>query len=195
MPSQYALGAYAYLWPRLGLPQRLALGPLHRLGGAAAWLAGLGAVASGLQEKATFLQAFEGVKGGSAGMRGWDEGGAASLWACSLGPVDPAWLRCKSRSTQSPWRFVRLASGRKRWGLDRDQLAMPTFAHRRCNEHTSPGVGSAVLQHRLRVMAGTPAVSCLLGLFERCPTSRSARVQCAGLHDLRPHGPNPRKLS
>ncbi|KAG2497179.1 hypothetical protein HYH03_004768 [Edaphochlamys debaryana] len=59
---QALLGCYAYLWPRLGLPQRLALGPLHRFAGAATWVAGLAAVATGLQEKVTFLQMGKGLK-------------------------------------------------------------------------------------------------------------------------------------
>lgn len=51
------LGALCfYVWPRLSLSHRLALGPVHRFWGMAAWLAGLGAVATGLQEKVTFLQ-------------------------------------------------------------------------------------------------------------------------------------------
>ncbi|KXZ47371.1 hypothetical protein GPECTOR_36g92 [Gonium pectorale] len=54
--AQFFLGAYAYLWPRLGLPQRLALGPVHRFVGMTAWVAGLAAVATGVQEKLTFLQ-------------------------------------------------------------------------------------------------------------------------------------------
>ncbi|GLC43932.1 hypothetical protein PLESTB_000211100 [Pleodorina starrii] len=53
---QILVGAYSYLWPRLTLSNRLALGPLHRFWGMAAWLAGLGAVATGLQEKVTFIQ-------------------------------------------------------------------------------------------------------------------------------------------
>ncbi|GFR52706.1 hypothetical protein Agub_g15335, partial [Astrephomene gubernaculifera] len=58
--GQVLLGAYAYLWPRLPLPQRLALGPLHRAAGMAAWLAGLAAVGAGLQEKVAFLQMKKG---------------------------------------------------------------------------------------------------------------------------------------
>lgn len=60
---QFVLGAYAYLWPRLSLPQRMALGPLHRYLGAATWLAGLGAIATGLQEKITFMQMSKVVTG------------------------------------------------------------------------------------------------------------------------------------
>ncbi|EFJ50224.1 hypothetical protein VOLCADRAFT_116942 [Volvox carteri f. nagariensis] len=53
---QVLVGLYSYVWPRLGLSHRMALGPLHRFWGAAAWLAALGAVATGLQEKVTFMQ-------------------------------------------------------------------------------------------------------------------------------------------
>ncbi|GIL75477.1 hypothetical protein Vretimale_8111 [Volvox reticuliferus] len=55
MGLQVLVGMYSYGWPKLSLSNRMALGPLHRFWGMAAWLAGLGAIASGLQEKVTFI--------------------------------------------------------------------------------------------------------------------------------------------
>ncbi|KAL4450060.1 hypothetical protein ABPG77_010729 [Micractinium sp. CCAP 211/92] len=55
---QYAVGAFSYLWPKLSLAQRHALGPLHRFLGKAAFAGGIATMAVGIQEKATFVQAF-----------------------------------------------------------------------------------------------------------------------------------------
>ncbi len=62
-PRQFSLGLYAYLWPKLPLAQRQALGPVHRFCGCMTWVAGLAAVATGIQEKVTFIQAFKPLKG------------------------------------------------------------------------------------------------------------------------------------
>lgn len=56
MAIQFALGVWAYLWPKAPLATREALIPLHRFLGRATYTAGLAAAASGLQEKASFLQ-------------------------------------------------------------------------------------------------------------------------------------------
>ncbi|KAF8070981.1 nitric oxide synthase [Scenedesmus sp. PABB004] len=56
--GQYAVGFVSYLAPTIALERRVALGPLHRFWGLAAWGAGMAAAMVGLQEKATFLQAF-----------------------------------------------------------------------------------------------------------------------------------------
>ncbi|KAL4452375.1 hypothetical protein ABPG75_008037 [Micractinium tetrahymenae] len=55
---QYAAGAFSYLWPKLSLANRQALGPLHRFLGKAVFTAGIATMAAGIQEKATFVQAF-----------------------------------------------------------------------------------------------------------------------------------------
>jgi hypothetical protein len=47
LPPQYAVGFGAYLWPSAPLPAKLALGPLHKFGGKAVWLAGLATMAVG----------------------------------------------------------------------------------------------------------------------------------------------------
>lgn len=60
---QAAAGLYAYVCPGAHPSARAALSPLHRFLGAAAYAAGLAAAASGLQEKATFLQLGGGGKG------------------------------------------------------------------------------------------------------------------------------------
>lgn len=58
------LGFGAYLWPKLSLAQRRALGPWHRLLGLSIFLVGCCTMALGLQEKATFAQL-----GAGAGVR------------------------------------------------------------------------------------------------------------------------------
>lgn len=60
--AQFVVGFGSYLWPTTSLEQRQALGPYHRFWGLAVYAAGMAAAATGLQEKATFLQAF-GKKG------------------------------------------------------------------------------------------------------------------------------------
>lgn len=55
---QFTMGMVAFLWPGLAQERRAALMPLHRFAGAAVHFMGLAAAATGLQEKATFLQAF-----------------------------------------------------------------------------------------------------------------------------------------
>eukprot|EP00798_Chlamydomonas_sp_ICE-L_P018995 gene18995-25579_t len=52
---QILLGVYAYLFPTIPLSDRVALGPLHRFCGMAVFLGGLAAMATGIQEKATFI--------------------------------------------------------------------------------------------------------------------------------------------
>ena len=49
---------FAYVFPKLTLPQRTALSPVHVFLGRSIFALGLAAAATGLQEKATFLQAF-----------------------------------------------------------------------------------------------------------------------------------------
>lgn len=56
--GQYVVGFASYLWPTITIEQRVALGPLHRFLGLAVYGTGMAAAAVGLQEKATFLQAF-----------------------------------------------------------------------------------------------------------------------------------------
>jgi hypothetical protein len=65
------------VWPGAPLPRRQALGPIHRFLGRAVFLSGLAAAAMGLQEKATFLQAF-----GKKEVRSADV--AAPAWAALL---------------------------------------------------------------------------------------------------------------
>eukprot|EP00879_Flechtneria_rotunda_P003581 GHRR01003815.1.p1 GENE.GHRR01003815.1~~GHRR01003815.1.p1 ORF type:complete len:293 (+),score=68.89 GHRR01003815.1:1580-2458(+) len=60
--GQYSIGFTSYLWPKISLESRVALGPQHRFQGLAVYITGMAAAAVGLQEKATFLQAF-GQKG------------------------------------------------------------------------------------------------------------------------------------
>ncbi|KAL4857341.1 putative transmembrane ascorbate ferrireductase 2 [Chlorella vulgaris] len=55
---QYCLGAAAYVFPKLSAAQRRALGPLHTFLGRSIFAAGLATMAVGIQEKATFVQAF-----------------------------------------------------------------------------------------------------------------------------------------
>ncbi|PRW57060.1 Transmembrane ascorbate ferrireductase 1 [Chlorella sorokiniana] len=55
---QYLLAAYSYLFPKLTLARRRALGPLHSYLGKAILVAGLATMAVGIQEKQTFVQAF-----------------------------------------------------------------------------------------------------------------------------------------
>jgi hypothetical protein len=55
---QYCLAAGAYLYPKLTQEKRRALGPLHRFLGQAIFVGGLATMAAGVQEKATFVQAF-----------------------------------------------------------------------------------------------------------------------------------------
>ena len=71
--AQAAMGARAYLaaWP---VERRASFVPWHRLAGLCAFFAALAAVATGVQEKATFAQAF-----GGAGMRGGAVAGAAAI--------------------------------------------------------------------------------------------------------------------
>ncbi|KAI8469941.1 MAG: cytochrome b561 [Monoraphidium minutum] len=56
MAVQFGVGFISYLYPKTPLEHREALGPIHRFVGQATYCAGLAAAASGLQEKATFLQ-------------------------------------------------------------------------------------------------------------------------------------------
>lgn len=48
---QYLMGAGAYVWPKLPLGQRRALGPLHSYLGKSIFVAGLATMAAGIQEK------------------------------------------------------------------------------------------------------------------------------------------------
>ncbi|GBF88435.1 hypothetical protein Rsub_01147 [Raphidocelis subcapitata] len=74
---QFAIGAGFYAWPGAPLHRRQALGPVHRFLGRAVFVCGLAAAAMGLQEKATFLQAF-----GKKDVRSPDI--AAPAWAALL---------------------------------------------------------------------------------------------------------------
>ncbi|KAL6763634.1 eukaryotic cytochrome b561-domain-containing protein [Haematococcus lacustris] len=60
---QFVVAAFAYLYPGASLAFRLALGPLHKFSGKAVWVMGLAAIATGLQEKTSFLQMGKGLKG------------------------------------------------------------------------------------------------------------------------------------
>lgn len=42
---QYAVSAFSYLWPKLALPHRQALGPLHRFLGKAVFAGGIATMA------------------------------------------------------------------------------------------------------------------------------------------------------
>ncbi|GAB4818765.1 hypothetical protein N2152v2_005811 [Parachlorella kessleri] len=52
----YVIGFTAYLFPRLSLANRRALGPLHIFLGKAIYTLGMATMAVGIQEKATFIQ-------------------------------------------------------------------------------------------------------------------------------------------
>jgi len=60
---QFLVGLGAYLYPKASLSQRTALGPFHKFVGRAVWCMGLAAMATGIQEKTTFLQAGKGLSG------------------------------------------------------------------------------------------------------------------------------------
>eukprot|EP00887_Chlorella_sp_A99_P006704 scaffold3.g6704.t1 len=53
---QFAVGTFSYLWPKLSLSRRRALGPLHAFLGKSVFVLGLAAMAVGIQEKTTFVQ-------------------------------------------------------------------------------------------------------------------------------------------
>mmetsp|Transcript_446 Transcript_446/g.904 ORF Transcript_446/g.904 Transcript_446/m.904 type:complete len:290 (-) Transcript_446:378-1247(-) len=59
--AQAVVGVVAYLYPKISLSQRLALGPVHHYFGMAIWVMGLAAMATGLQEKVTFTQLLKPV--------------------------------------------------------------------------------------------------------------------------------------
>ncbi|KAG1663800.1 hypothetical protein FOA52_004358 [Chlamydomonas sp. UWO 241] len=61
--SQFGFGIVAYLYPQLSLPFRQSLAPLHKFVGMATWVCGLAAMATGLQEKATFTQTGKSLAG------------------------------------------------------------------------------------------------------------------------------------
>jgi cytochrome b-561 len=69
MAAQFAVGAAAFLAPRWSAPRRAALAPIHAFFGLATFFGGLAAMAAGLQEKATFSQAFGGAGVRSAALR------------------------------------------------------------------------------------------------------------------------------
>eukprot|EP00197_Chlamydomonas_leiostraca_P002725 CAMPEP_0202857748 /NCGR_PEP_ID=MMETSP1391-20130828/565_1 /ASSEMBLY_ACC=CAM_ASM_000867 /TAXON_ID=1034604 /ORGANISM="Chlamydomonas leiostraca, Strain SAG 11-49" /LENGTH=268 /DNA_ID=CAMNT_0049536589 /DNA_START=138 /DNA_END=944 /DNA_ORIENTATION=+ len=60
---QFLVGLTSYVAPRASLPFRLALGPVHKFAGYATWSCGLAAMATGLQEKVTFLQLGKALSG------------------------------------------------------------------------------------------------------------------------------------
>lgn len=53
---QFLLGLAAYLWPKFSLSTRVALGPVHRFLGMSTWALGMATIATGVQEKTTFVQ-------------------------------------------------------------------------------------------------------------------------------------------
>ncbi|KAL3135516.1 hypothetical protein ABBQ38_005996 [Trebouxia sp. C0009 RCD-2024] len=61
--AQYLVGLYAYLFPKLAIRNRRALGPIHQFAGRAAFTAGLATMAVGVQEKTTFVQNGMQLKG------------------------------------------------------------------------------------------------------------------------------------
>ncbi|KAF5837034.1 eukaryotic cytochrome b561-domain-containing protein [Dunaliella salina] len=60
---QFLVAFWAYLYPKASLSQRTALGPFHKFVGRAVWCMGLAAMATGIQEKTTFLQTGKGLSG------------------------------------------------------------------------------------------------------------------------------------
>lgn len=67
--AQFAVGLLCYLWPKASLQRRESLAPWHGVVGVVVFVLGLSTAMVGLQEKATFLQAYGKAEVYSSAMR------------------------------------------------------------------------------------------------------------------------------